>query len=92
MVAGGVESLESGAAPGDGEGLVVVGGLVVIGNLVWSIFSGIGDARAAGGTGGPTAGAASMLQPQLVRLGSPSAWNDPLMTSRVGFQLVRVTF
>ncbi len=92
VLAGASESLEGGAKPDDGEALVVVGGVILIGNWVWGIVSGIEDARAAGRPGVSSSGTASMLQPRLVPLGLPRALVDPLTKRRLGLQLVRVTF
>jgi hypothetical protein len=77
-----------------GVGLALVGGVVFYGNWVWGIFSGIQDARAANRPVGSNGGVASILQPQLVPLGLPSAvGNLPGVTKlRLGLQLVRVTF
>jgi hypothetical protein len=77
-----------------GEGLMLVGGVVFIGNWVWGIFSGIQDARAANRPVGSNGGVASILQPQLVPLGLPSAVGNPpgVTKLRLGLQLVRVTF
>ena len=88
---GAVQGLE---VTGDGEGLVLVGGVVFIGNWVWGIFSGIEDARAANRPVGSNGGVASILHPQLVPLGLPSAVGNPpgVTKLRLGLQLVRVTF
>ena len=78
-----------------GDGLFVAGLLVVSGNWVWSIFSGIGDAQAAGRPGGgPGGGAASMIQPKLSLRGLPGAVGDPrgVTTHRLGLQLLHVAF
>jgi len=91
ILAGATESLEGGAAPDDGEALLVVGGVVLVGNWVWSIFSGISDARAAGSV---TSTTASMIQPRLIPLASPQAVGDPsgMATHRLGLELVRFGF
>jgi hypothetical protein len=64
-----------------GQALAVAGLIVITGNWVWSIFSGIADANAAGGSSGPGGSMASIIQPQLV----PT-------TNRLGLQLLRFTF
>jgi hypothetical protein len=92
VLAGVGESLEGGAAPDDGEALLVVGALILAGNWVWGIVSGIEDARAAGSSSGSSGASASMLQPQFMPLRASRTLSDPLATPRLGLQLVRVTF
>jgi len=79
---------------GDGEAWAVAGAVVLSGNWVWSIFSGIEDARAAGRPGSSNGGVASILQPQLVPLGVPSVLGDPpgVTKHRLCLQLIRVAF
>jgi hypothetical protein len=83
-----------GEGQNEGDGLALAGLLVVSGNWVWSIFSGIGDARAAGSSGGPGGGVASIVQPKLSLLGLPRAVGDPpgVTTHRLDLQLLHVAF
>jgi len=76
-----------------GDEIIWTGLAIVAGNWVWSIFSGIEDARAAGRPGRSN-GVTSLLQPKLVPLGLPSAVGDTpgVATHRLGLQLLRVTF
>jgi hypothetical protein len=82
---------DNGPRGGEGDALLVIGGVVLVGNSVWSIFSGISDARAAGS---PAATTASMIRPRLVPLALPHAVGDPsgMATHRLGLQLVRFGF
>ena len=64
-------SNDNGPRDGAGDALIVIGGIVVVGNWVWSIFSGIEDARAAGSSGGSAGGLASIIHPRLVPLEMP---------------------
>ena len=83
-----------GEGQNEGDGLALAGLLVVSGNWVWSIFSGIGDARAAGSSDGPGGGVASIIQPNLSLLGLPRGVGDlrGVTWHRLSLQLLRVTF
>lgn len=77
-----------------GRAVFLAAAVVVTGNWVWSIASGIKDAQAAGRPGGSGGAVTFVLRPQLVPLGLPhtAGYSPGMVKHRLGLQLVRVTF